>query len=328
MHSKSKAVEVFMGSDTENVIDTLFNTLLQNFQSAQETSNERGSEFIPDSVELLYCEFHKIDIIRAESYMASPDWIKNKKAAINPKNEKDNECFQWSTIAGLNYYNVIKKKELKKLLKFKRADTNVSSHQRYWENFEQENNPTALNVLFESHNSEEIKLAYKLSYNKRKNQVILLMIDDETNNYYYFAIINLSELNSLEWLRVKKEAIIKNGNNNNNNFQNALDDALIYQIIESNLQRLSKLKPYIDTYNWEGIKFPAGSKEWQKPEQNNNTIALSVLYAKHNTKEISVVYRSKHSNKCKKQVILLMIGDGEKCHYLAVTNLSGLLQGN
>ena len=34
MHSKSKAVEVFMGSDTENVIDTLFNTLLQNFQSA------------------------------------------------------------------------------------------------------------------------------------------------------------------------------------------------------------------------------------------------------------------------------------------------------
>ena len=55
-----------MGSDTENVIDTLFNTLLQNFQSAQETSNERGSEFFPDSVEVLYYEFHKIDIIRAE----------------------------------------------------------------------------------------------------------------------------------------------------------------------------------------------------------------------------------------------------------------------
>ena len=28
MHSKTKAVEVFMGSDTVNVIDTLFNTLL------------------------------------------------------------------------------------------------------------------------------------------------------------------------------------------------------------------------------------------------------------------------------------------------------------
>ena len=33
----SKPVEIFMDSDTENVIDTLFNTLLQNFQRAQET---------------------------------------------------------------------------------------------------------------------------------------------------------------------------------------------------------------------------------------------------------------------------------------------------
>ena len=31
MHPKSKQVEVYMGSDTENMINTLFNTLLQNF---------------------------------------------------------------------------------------------------------------------------------------------------------------------------------------------------------------------------------------------------------------------------------------------------------
>ena len=73
MHPKSKQVEVYLGSDTENVIDTLFNTLLQNFQRIQETSNERGSEFIPDSVEVLEYEFHKIDIIRAESYIITPD---------------------------------------------------------------------------------------------------------------------------------------------------------------------------------------------------------------------------------------------------------------
>ena len=85
MHPKSKQVEVYMGSDTENVIDTLFNTLLQNFQRIQETSNERGSEFIPDSVELLEYELHKIDIIRAESYIITPDWIASKKATKNPK---------------------------------------------------------------------------------------------------------------------------------------------------------------------------------------------------------------------------------------------------
>ena len=88
------------------------------------------------------------------------------------------------------------------------------------------------------------------------------MINDETSNYYYFAIKSLSELNSLEWLKCKKEAINSNNNNNNNNFQNALDDALNYQTIESNPQRISKLKPYVNKYNWKGINFPAGSKEW------------------------------------------------------------------
>ena len=85
-----------MGSDTEDVIDTLFNTLLQRFQHAQETSNDKGSEFIPESFELLYYHFHKIDIRRADSYIISPHWIVNKKATINQKNEKDDKCFQWS----------------------------------------------------------------------------------------------------------------------------------------------------------------------------------------------------------------------------------------
>ena len=67
--SKSEPVEVFMGSNTKDVIGKLFNALLQRFQKAQETSNERGGEFIPDSVELLYYNFQRIDIKRAESYI-------------------------------------------------------------------------------------------------------------------------------------------------------------------------------------------------------------------------------------------------------------------
>ena len=63
-------------------------------------------------------------------------------------------------------------------------------------------------------------------------------------------------------MRGKKEAIINNNNNNNNNFQNALDNALNYRTIETHPKRISKLKSYINKYNWEGINFPAGSKEW------------------------------------------------------------------
>ena len=60
-----------MGSDTENVIDTLFSTTLERIQCAIETSNERGSG----------------------SYIISPDWILSTKATINPENENDNKCF-------------------------------------------------------------------------------------------------------------------------------------------------------------------------------------------------------------------------------------------
>ena len=113
MYSASKPVEIFMGSDTENSIDTLFNTILDRIQQAIETSNERGSGFTHESVALLYYYFQKIDIKRGESYVMSPDWIVSKKATINPKNEKDNKCLKWSIIGGLNY-NKIDEKELKK----------------------------------------------------------------------------------------------------------------------------------------------------------------------------------------------------------------------
>ena len=269
VNSATKPVEIFMGSDTENAIDTVFNTILNRIQQAIKTSNERGSEFTHESVALLYYYFQRIDIRRAESYIISPDWIASKKATINPKNEKDNKCFQWSIISGLNY-NKIKEKELKKILKFKRVSTDFSSHQRDWEEFEQNNTFISLNVLFVSYDGEEIKLAYKSNYNKRKNQVILLMINDESNKCYYFAVKNLSELNSLGRFRGKKETVISG----DTDFEDALDKALDYQIIEAHPERISKLKPYINKYNWEGIEFPARPKDWKKFERNNKTINL------------------------------------------------------
>ena len=67
-------------------------------------------------------------------------------------------------------------------------------------------------------------------------------------------------------------------------------------------------------------------KEWQKFEKNNKTIALNVLYISCNTKTISFAYKSKYNNKHKKQVILLIIKNGKKQHYLAVTEKSALFQ--
>ena len=197
---------------------------------------------------------------------------------------------------------------MKKLLKFRKVDTDFSLYQGDWEKFQQENTLIALNVLFLSYNSEEVKLTCKSIYNKRKNQVIWLMINGEDNNFYYFAIKHLSELNSSGWLKANKQTTINNNNtDNDNDFEDVSDDGLNYQIIEKDLERVSKLKHYINKYNWEGINVPVESKEWQKFEKNNNTIALNVLYISHNTETISGAYRSEYNNKRKKQIILLMI---------------------
>ena len=79
-----------MGTDTDGAINKRFDTLLQRFQQAIEISNERRSKFTHESFVLLYYYFQKIDIRRAESYMKSPDWLVNKRATINPRNENDN----------------------------------------------------------------------------------------------------------------------------------------------------------------------------------------------------------------------------------------------
>ena len=98
--------------------------------------------------------------------------------------------------------------------------------------------------------------------------------------------------------------------------------------IKKDPQRISKIKPFIEQYNWKDIDFPSTSKDWRKRELNNK-IALNILYVPHNARKINLnkSYKSKHNLTCDKQVILLMITDGEKWHYLTVKNLPGLLRG-
>ena len=70
-----------------------------------------GSKFVFDCVQLLYNKCHKINLDHmdhAGSYIDSPDWIKNKKATINPINEKYKKCFQYDVIVVLNYEQIKK----------------------------------------------------------------------------------------------------------------------------------------------------------------------------------------------------------------------------
>ena len=153
---------------------------------------------------------------------------------------------------------------------------------------------------------------------------------DGVNFFYYdFNKISLnrggSYIDSPKWLKSKK-LTINPKNNNYKCFQYAVTLALNLDNIDNHPERISKIKPFIDQYNWKDIDFPATSKDWRKFELNNE-IALNILYVPHNTRKIHVAYKSKHNLTCDKQVILLIISNGENWHYLIVKNLSGLLRG-
>ena len=85
--------------------------------------------------------------------------------------------------------------------------------------------------------------------------------------------------------------------------------------------------PSIDKYNWKDINYPSGKDDWKKFEKNNPTIALNVLYAKIEEK-IYQAFISKHNSKREKQIILLMIRNGEGWRYLAVIRLLAFIKRN
>ena len=59
----------------------------------------------------MHYKCHKINPNHGEWYIDSPDWIKNKKAAINPIKKKDNKCFQYVVTVALNYEEISKHSE-------------------------------------------------------------------------------------------------------------------------------------------------------------------------------------------------------------------------
>ena len=103
--------------------------------------------------------------------------------------------------------------------------------------------------------------------------------------------------------------------------------ALSHEQIKKDPQRITKIMAFIDQYNLKEIDFPSNKNDWKKFELINKSVALEILYVPDNTEKIRRAYKSKYNLEREKQVILLLISDGEKWHYLAAKKLSALLWG-
>ena len=142
MHSKN--LKVYDGFLTGMVVDDLFKSFLDDYQFSLRTKMKK-SNLVYDRVRTFYYKLHKISINRSGgSYIITQDWIKHKKATINPINKNDNKCMQYAIIIALNYEKNDNHPEIISKIKpfinmYDWKDINFPSHKEDWNTFEKNN---------------------------------------------------------------------------------------------------------------------------------------------------------------------------------------------
>ena len=127
-----------------------------------------------------------------------------------------------------------------------------------------------------------------------------------------------------KWLKGRK-VVINPQNKDEECFKWALIEALHDEDIKHHPGRISLLRSYENQYNWNGLEFPVSIKKIDKFQKNSPGTAVSVLFSNKKNQNIYTARRSERNIKCKKQVNLLMIVDGEKRHYTAIKSICRLL---
>ena len=173
MHTKGDNVEIMSGTETSEAINELFNSFLRRYQEGLETKM-KGSGYIFDRGDLLEYRLHEISLNRGSSYIVPPEWLKNKGAAINPKNAMDNECFKFAIIAAIHHQEIGRNPQ--RIFKHKSfidnynwKDIEFPSHFKDWGKFEQNNETIALNILYVPYNTKQIRPLYISKYNNKRD---------------------------------------------------------------------------------------------------------------------------------------------------------------
>ena len=73
-----------INDEADEVMKEEFDSLKNKYQNNLESI--KGSDFVFEYVYLLCYKCHKKNLNCSGSYIDSPDWVKNKKATINPIN--------------------------------------------------------------------------------------------------------------------------------------------------------------------------------------------------------------------------------------------------
>ena len=142
--------------------------------------------------------------------------------------------------------------------------------------------------------------------------------------YTQKAIDDCAFIDTPEWIKNKKSTINPQ-NKDNKCFQYSVTLSLYHKEIKCHPERISKIKPFINNLNWENINFPPQEQDYQQLEMNNKSIALNILRV-NNEQKISHFNKSEFNKTKENKVILLILTDNDKQHYLAVKRFNSLFK--
>ena len=153
------------------------------------------SNFVYESVEECNIGFRKINLLRGASFIDTPEWLKHKKATINPQNTNDVYCFIYAvTIAlfnkelGKNPGRISQNLRLySEILSW--YGINFPASYEDYATFEKLNSDVALNILYAPFEQEDVCPEYISNRNfDKKYQIILLKISDGKGKWHFLAL--------------------------------------------------------------------------------------------------------------------------------------------
>ena len=89
-----------LSSNTNEILEQLLTSLLEKFNDNLQLSRE-SSNFVYKRVEEWNIHFNNTDLRMGASFIDTPEWLKHKKATINPQNKNDVYCFMYAVTLAL-----------------------------------------------------------------------------------------------------------------------------------------------------------------------------------------------------------------------------------
>ena len=73
-----------------------------------------------------------------------------------------------------------------------------------------------------------------------------------------------------------KKAVLNPKSNDNKSFQYSITLSLYHKEIGNNFNRITKIKPYVNNFNWKNINFTPTNQDYKNFETNNENISLNI----------------------------------------------------